>query len=262
MMRSITINKPGKRSLGVKCLAVLVLIGVWQWISLSLPDILFASPLDTLRALARMARSGELARQLLTSGGRMLAGFFCGTAAGIAAGLLAGIFSIFYEAMRPVLSLLMGIPPIILVVLAMVWFGTGATVPVFVVSLLVFPSIYLNTADGWRGIDRQLLQMAEVYRIGPMKKLRYIVIPGLAVPIFTAVSLAAGSAVRTTIMAELLGSDNGIGYSLAFARVNLDTAKVFAWTFVSIVAIQGMDLFVIKPLRKFALRWNHEEIQT
>lgn len=169
MMRSITINKPGKRSFGVKCLAVLVIIGVWQWISLSLPDILFASPLETLRALARMARSGELARQLLTSGGRMLAGFFCGTAAGIAAGLLAGIFSIVYEAMRPFLSLLMGIPPIILVVLAMVWFGTGATVPVFVVSLLVFPSIYLNTADGWRGIDRQLLQMAEVYQIGPMK---------------------------------------------------------------------------------------------
>lgn len=256
MMRSITTNS---RSFGVKCIAVLGLIGIWQWISMSLPDILFASPLATLQSLVQMARSGELTHQLLVSGGRMLAGLFIGIAAGIATGLFAGIFSVVYEAMRPVLSLFLGVPPIILVVLAMVWFGTGSTVPVFVVALLVFPGIYLNTADGWRGIDKQLLQMADVYKIGSLKKLRHIVIPGLAVPIFTSISLAAGSAVRTTIMAELLGSDKGIGYSLAFARVNLDTAKVFAWTLVSIAAILGMDLLIIRPIRKFALRWNHED---
>lgn len=42
---------------------------------------------------------------------------------------------------------------IIVVVLAMVWFGTGSMVPVFVVAVLMFPGTYLNTADGWRSID-------------------------------------------------------------------------------------------------------------
>ncbi len=78
-------------------------------------------------------------------------------------------------------------------------------------------------------------------------------------PIFTAISLATGSAVRITIMAELLGADAGIGYSLAFARVNIDTAKVFAWTLVSIFIIILLDHLVISLLRKFILRWNREE---
>ncbi|UTW68743.1 hypothetical protein KHA80_14980 [Anaerobacillus sp. HL2] len=53
--------------------------------------------------------------------------------------------------------------------------------------------------------------------------------------------LSGWRAVRITIMAELLGSDSGIGFSLALARINIDTAKVFAWTIVSIMIIIIID---------------------
>ncbi|UTW68742.1 hypothetical protein KHA80_14975 [Anaerobacillus sp. HL2] len=53
---------------------------------------------------------------------------------------LAGKYSMIYEAFRPILSLILGIPPIILVVLAMVWFGTGPMIPIVVVGVLVFPT--------------------------------------------------------------------------------------------------------------------------
>ncbi|MCD8501589.1 MAG: ABC transporter permease subunit [Bacillaceae bacterium] len=157
---------------------------------------------------------------------------------------------------RPIISLILGIPPIILVVLTMVWFGTGPMIPIVVVGFLVFPTFFLNTAEGWRNIDQQLLEMASVYSSSPFHTLRNIILPGLTVPIFTAVSLATGGAVRITIMAELLGADSGIGFSLALARINMDTAKVFAWTLVSIAIIIIIDHLIINPMKKYVLKWD------
>lgn len=257
MKGSITKNKDDT---WVPFCTVFILIAAWQILSLNLPSILFPSPLETLTAFVQMVQSGELVKQIGVSSVRMFMGFLIGMFLAIICGLIAGQYSIVYRAFSPILSLLLGLPPIILVVLAMVWFGTGWIVPVFVVSVLVFPGIYLNTADGWRNIDKQLLEMAHLYKSSPFHTLKHIILPGLTVPIFTAVSLASGSAVRITIMAELLGADNGVGYSLALARVNIDTARVFAWTLVSVAIIILLDHFVIHPLKRKTLKWNMEEV--
>ncbi|MEC0182208.1 ABC transporter permease subunit [Paenibacillus peoriae] len=99
----------------------------------------------------------------------------------------------------------------------------------------------------------------KLYRGEVIGLFAYIIIPGLAVPILTGITLAVGSAVRITIMAELLGSDKGIGYSLALARVNMDTAKVFAWTAVSIILIIVIEHMILRPLRQYIMRWNAVE---
>jgi len=245
-----------KQNFIIQSCSIMFLLCVWIALSFNFPSILIASPLETLMSLNAMVQSGELLDQLVVSASRMMVGFLIGMFIAIIFGLLAGKYSVVYEAFRPIISLILGIPPIILVVLAMVWFGTGSMIPIVVVSILVFPTFFLNTAEGWRNIDHQLLEMALVYNSSPFHTLKNIILPGLAVPIFTAVSLATGASVRITIMAELLGSDSGIGFSLALARINIDTAKVFAWTIVSIAIIIIIDQLVISPLKKVVLKWD------
>jgi NitT/TauT family transport system permease protein len=101
--------------------------------------------------------------------------------------------------------------------------------------------------------------MAAVYEVPWWRTMRHIILPALAVPVFTAVSLASGLAVRITIMAELLGSDDGAGYMIALARTNLDTAKVFAWAVILISLVILLDYAVINPLKRFATRWETEQ---
>lgn len=232
------------------------LVVVWQLVSLRLPAILFPSPLDTLGAGVELVRSGELASELGRSLVRMLAGFALGVSVGIGCGLVAGTSTVVYDAFRPIQAVLLGVPPIVFVVLAMVWFGTGGLVPVVVVAVLVFPLIFLNTADGRRNVDRQLLEMASVHEVSRLRTLRDIVLPALAVPVFTAVSLATGVAVRVTIMAELLAAADGVGYSIALARVNVDTATVFAWTIVLVGLVIALDHAVLGPMKRSAARWE------
>ena len=58
-----------------------------------------------------------------------------------------------------------------------------------------------------------------------------------------------------------LGSDSGIGASLALARININTDKVFAWTLVSIVLIFLIERFVIEPMKKSAFKWQKKAME-
>ena len=199
---------------------------------------------------------GELWRRLATTLWRMALGWGIGSVVGIVLGLVAGRFEPVYDALRPTQSLLLGVPPVVLVVVAMIWFGSGSLVPIAVVSVLIFPIVYVNTAQGWRSLDLRLVEMARIYGKGSGEVLRHVILPGLAVPIFTGLSVSAGFAVRISVMAELLASDSGIGYSIALARVNINTAKVFAWALVSVVLVAVIDVLIVNPLKRRALRWQ------
>jgi len=236
-----------------------LLIGVfWQLLSLFYPSILIPSPYETGEALLDLITSGNLVTQFITSGVRILVGFSIGCVVASVCGLIAGRYESIFEMFRPIVSFLLGIPPIILVVIAMVWFGTNTMIPVMVVAILVFPTFFLNIANGYRQVDVQLLEMAKIYKKSKRNRLQKIVLPSLMIPFFTAFSLAAGGAVRITIMAELLGTNNGIGAALSLARINIDTAKVFAWTLVSILTITAIDICIINPLKKKLMKYEED----
>lgn len=256
-MKASTISRSKSRVIQLSSCFVLFLL--WYALSTQYPSILIPSPIETFQALVHLVENGELVKQFVLSMSRMLSGFTIGMFIGISIGLIAGRYQTAYEAMKPIISFLLGIPPIILVVIAMVWFGTSPVIPIFVVGILVFPTFYLNTANGYRSIDSQLLEMAAVYNKSPWQTLQHIIIPGLSMPLFTAISLAAGGAVRITIMAELLGASSGIGSALSMARINIDTAKVFAWTLVSVVTILLIDYMIIHPLKKYVMKWDDKE---
>lgn len=251
-----------KKSYFLQTTTCLILLCIWQILSLFYPSILIPSPYETSLALVQLTTSGALSEQFLTSGARMLIGFTIGGLIATTCGLLAGKSATLFEMFKPIVSFLLGIPPIILVVVAMVWFGTSSFIPILVVAILVFPTFFLNVANGYRQIDSQLLEMATIYKKSKRDQLKKIILPSLMIPLFTAISLAAGGSVRITIMAELLGANDGIGAALSLARINIDTAKVFAWTFISIVTIIIIDFCFINPLKKRVLRYQEEPYAT
>lgn len=241
---------------GSTCIGILL---IWTVLSFNFPSILIPSPYETLVALWKITITGELLQQFYLTMIRMSIGLLIGMTFATICGLLAGRFAVIYEIFRPIISFLLGIPPIILVVVAMVWFGTNSIIPVFVVSILVIPTFYINIANGCRQIDSQLLQMATVYQKSNWQKFRFIILPSLMIPFLTACSLAAGGAVRITIMAELLGTSNGVGAALTMARININTDKVFAWTFISVLTIIAIDIFILNPLKVKMMKWNMGE---
>ena len=242
------------------CLFVLLgttlFLVAWGMLSLRYKPVLLPSPLETLHALGGLILDGELARHLLISLRRLAAGLALAVVVGTALGLPAGIFRSIEALLVPITAILLSSPAIVFIVLAMVWFGLTSTMVVFIIVLLVSPIMYVNTVEGIRSIDGKLREMAAVFRVPPVVRLRKIYLPGFVHHFLSGFSISAGFAVRLTVMAELLGARDGVGQSIAVSRSYLETDKLFAWIIVLVMLMLLLEAVVLRPLRKLSDRYK------
>ena len=127
------------------------------------------------------------------------------------------------------------IPVASFVILALVWIRTE-NLSVFISFLMVLPIIYTNTLSGLVATDRELLEMAKVFRISRLKKALYIYSP-LVMPFFlSGASIGIAFCWKSGIAAEVIGlPGNSIGENLYRSKILLDTAGLFAWTITMII---------------------------
>lgn len=223
----------------------------WQLLSMRYSSVVVPSPIETLQALIAIAASGELAANLKITFTRQITGLFLGLAIGSVTGVIAGIFRRVGLLLQPLIVFLLSVPAIIFVTMAMVWFGMGTKMTVFLVALLVSPVMYKNVQAGIHSIDPTLKEMADVYHMPSLKKLSKIYLPGMRGHLITGFSLGMASSVRLTIMAEMLGAADGMGQRIFISRAYLETEALFAWVVVLLIILVILEFLTVRPLKKW-----------
>lgn len=247
-----------RADLGWRLVGLLGLVLVWQFYALRLPTIILPTPAETLRALAALASTGYLWAELAVTLRRLALALLLGSGLGLAAGLAGGLVPAVREMLKPLTGALMGTPPIALVVLALVWFGTGDTGPLVVTALIIFPLVFAHIVEGILALDQRLVQMVRLYRAPFSIRVQDLYLPGIAGPLLASAQVVTGMGVRVGIMAELLGSPSGIGSAMAMARVNLMMPELFAWIVVSVTLVLALEL-ALGPVRRSLLAWRGDE---
>lgn len=237
-------------------LGVAAILVVWQVLSLVVSPAIMASPAATLRALGRLAWGSSLWIQLLITLYRMVIGLAIGGVIGTVFGLIAPLRPRFRAFLEPLRWVGMSIPVVILAVLAMLWFGVGDVTVIFVVALIVLPTMYVNTLEGVLAIDPRLLEMGRVYRFSRRLMLREIYLPGVASPAIAGLTLCAGIAVRAVVLAEVLAAADGVGHAFSRALSFLEAPELFAWVLVLLALMAVIEFGVLRPVRRRALRWR------
>lgn len=117
---------------------------------------------------------------------------------------------------------------------------------------MVFPPVYLSTLEGIRRTDRQLLEMARVYRVPLSRRLAGIYVPQVLPYFRSAVSAALGLCWKAGTAAEVIGLSGGtIGERLYTAKVYFQTPDLFAWTVVIVLIsalFEKLFLFAVDRL--------------
>jgi len=239
----------GWRLAGCLCFAAL-----WHGLAAGGGGLAVAAPLETLGALAGLLARGEFwLEAVLPTLARVLTGFGLGAAAGGALGGWAGLHrgaGLFLLPLRWVLS---SVPGVVLAILAMLWWGTGSGMVVAIVALSVAPTIYLAAREGFAAVDDGLREMARAYGLGWRKRLTALYLPAAAAPFLSGCVVALGGGMRVAILGETLGASRGLGYTLALARANLDTPKLYAVALVSMLLVSLVEATLLRGLRR-ALR--------
>lgn len=206
-----------------------LLVAVWQVAAGFYSTIILPSPQEVFGTLYRLAADGQLWEQGRHSILRGLTGFSLAVAVGIPFGLLIGLNPVAAGIFRPLVVVLQVTPLISWLLLAMIWIGFSR-VPVFVVFVTTVPLIIINTIQGVKNVDVQLLQMAQVFRVSRARVIREVYLPQVVPYLMAGVATALGVTWKAVAMAELLSVHQGIGAGMAVARMNLDTPALLAWT--------------------------------
>ncbi|MCL5982527.1 MAG: ABC transporter permease subunit [Firmicutes bacterium] len=236
---------------------IFILAGIWQIMSLSFSPLILPSPRETLGAMFNLFSSPDARQNFYVSAGRALAALMAVTIMGLGMGVVAGLYPWLEALMKPVKDILLAIPPVALTILVIFLFGSGSLQTVGIAGALALPLIYGSTVSAVRTVDRELLEMTEIFNVPRKVRLWDVYLPAVVFSSLPSVLLAAGLTVRLTVMAEVIvGVTVGIGHALSMSRVYLATQEIFAWMLILlaiVLMIEGGLLYIVK---KYLLRWQ------
>lgn len=239
-----------------KIFILLFWLGVWQITAMLVNNfLLVVTPLQALRALRTLIVQAEFWKSAVGSLWRIALGFFLGAAFGLLLAAVSDRFRMAEEILRPFMVFCKAVPVAVFAVLLLIWWGSSM-LAVAVCFLVVFPNIYLNTLEGLKSADTELLEMAQVFRLPLRTRFFYIYRPALRPFLLSAFQLSLGMCWKSGVAAEVIGTPvHSIGGALYLAKIYLDTADLFAWTAVIILLSVLFEKIVFGCVEYF-FRWE------
>lgn len=243
-------------------LGIAMFVAAWQLGHVVWGPFVLPSLGETFAALVRITADGEVGPAVLSTGRHALIGWTIAALAGCALGILGGHVAPVGSALTPLTTMILGTPPIVWVILALLWFGPGSIEPAFTVVMSTLPIIFAASLQGVRSRDPGLDEMARVYAAPRLIRATDILLPQLGGYVLPALATALAYAWKVALMAEVLGGGTGIGGRLETARANLDLPETMAWIAVILAFILVSDGLLLLPLRRrLALRGTaHQSI--
>ena len=161
--------------------------------------------------------------------------------------------------LRPYILAVQTVPVASFIVIALLWLSSRR-ISAFIAFLMVLPVLYANALQGIRGADRQLLEMARVFRLSGLRRVRCIILPSLAPYLKSACHVALGLCWKAGVAAEVMAVANrSVGGMLYDAKVYLEISDLFAWT-VLLVAVsilfEKAFLWLLDLCMNRAIRWE------
>lgn len=177
-----------------------------------------------------------------------LARTFIGISISFLFALIFGILSFynhkFREFLYPIFITLKTIPNISIIIIALIWLGRNGSV-LLIVSLVAFPLLYSSILFGFDNIDNNLLMITNTFQGKFLMKLKLVYLPLIVPNIIDSIKSTLSLCFKVTIMAELLSQVKyGIGKEMYFAKINLDTSTIFAWTILIIIISTIFDKII------------------
>lgn len=244
-------NKSGLKNILKKAVIILFWLVLWQIICWGVDNpVFFVGPIEVIKELAVMSGSREFADAVLYSVLRITGGFCIAFFLACLLAVFTYRFTLLEELFKPFVSFIKSVPVASVVVVLLIWFG-AKNLSLYVTFMVVFPNVYINALTGLKNTDRQLLEMAEVFRFSFGKRLLYIFIPAVMPYLISGAGISVGMSFKSGVAAEVIGLPlHSIGEQLYNEKIYLNTAGVFAWTVVIICLSNLIEWLVMMLLKQ------------
>jgi ABC-type nitrate/sulfonate/bicarbonate transport system permease component len=235
----------------------LVVLGAWQAYT-ELADInplLLPSPLEV--AASVVDNASLFARNAVVTLQEILLGFVLGIAAGIGLAVLLTYSRLVERAVYPWLVASQMIPIVAVAPILVVWFGFTIVPKVVVVALVCFFPVVVNTIDGLKAVDPEMVRLMRTLGMSRRRIMRSVRVPSALPYVFSGLKVAMALSVIGAVFGEWVGSSEGLGYLMLALNNQLATTELFAA--VLVLSLMGIALFFLVGLvERLVIPWHHE----
>ena len=240
---------------------VMILVGVvalWEfgvrvW---DIPKWQLPSPSEIGRELA--ASRGLLLGHTLVTLEEIVLGFVAALAAGLVLATGIAYSRILERSVYPIVIASQTIPIIAIAPLLLIWVGYGIAPKVIVVALICFYPIAVNTVDGLKAVDPDMVNMIKTLGASRWQVFTKLQMPTAMPYMFSGIKVAISVSVIAAVIGEWVGASAGLGYLITYSQPLFLTARVFAA--IVVLSAMGISLFLLASVvERKMLPWYYTE---
>lgn len=239
--------------------ALLVMAGlIWQWtvILLHVPTFILPGPADIWHA-AWGNRALLLGNAVPTTEIAVL-GFIVAVVAGILLALAIHLSRVVELALYPLIIASQAVPVLALAPVMLVVLGFTIAPKLIIVALICFFPITVNTVDGLRAVDPDLIRMMRTLGADRLAILREAELPGALPYLFSGAKVAVTFSVIGALYSEYVGSTEGLGYLMTQLQSQFETGALFGA--MALLTVIGVGLFAAIALaERLLIPWHRDE---
>jgi len=223
--------------------------------------LLIPSPSSVARALQTGYNTGLYWEHIRSTLVATLLGFGLAVLVGVVIGGLLATSPALEAITFPFIVAFQAMPKIAIAPLVIIWAGFGQTSKVLIVAFVSFFPILVNTMQGMRLRERERLELSNVLGASRWQTFRYIRLPGSTPYVFAGLRVGAIFALLGAVVAEFVGSQDGLGVLLTVQRTQFDVPGVFATLVILMVIGLLIDLAMSAVERRVTF-WAQEQDQS
>ncbi len=232
------------------------LLLLWQAVARFFLSTFLPSPLGLLASAVTIFSNASAYLVIAKTLERICAGLIIsmliGSSIGLAMGLRRSVGSFFDSWIMVLLTF----PAISWAFLAVLWFGLSEVAPIFTIVLIVFPYVTINVWEGTKALDKELTDMAQVFRAKPLLLLRKVLIPQLMPFIFSSLRISFALSWKIALVSEAFGAASGVGKELTYWFQSTRVDMMLAWGMSFMVLMVLTDMVVLRRWESRAFSWR------
>lgn len=235
--------------------SILAALVIWQYVAINyFSPAFFPSPAVVAATAWEMIVSGELFAHAAISLQRIMLGFFIGSAIAVPFGLFMGTNRYIRAIFEPYTEFFRYVPAIAWLTPVVLWFGIGEISKVLIIVYTTMFIVTINTIVGVGNIAPNKFRAAASLGASPSKMFCYVTWPATLPFILTGMRLAMGNSFATVVSAEMVASDQGLGFLIFNSRLWMATDKIF----VAIVCLGALGMAADRIFRMMIRRFAHQ----
>lgn len=199
--------------------------------------------------------TGDLWLHIWTSTWRVFLGFFIGSSLALIFAILVGLNKQAEDFLQPSFSALKSIPSLAWIPLLLLWLGIDETSKITLIAIGAFFPTYTNTVAAIQGVDRKLIEVAQVYRLKYLQQIKEIILPAASPGILTGLRNSLSLAWMFMIAAELIAATQGIGYLLSDGR-ETSRPEIVIIAIILLAVLGKITDSLMKLAENWLLRWR------